>query len=286
MRRSSSHHWRSLANAGRVTGIATAGAIAAAAVAHHARDTAPYSPRLEQVEIRVPPGVGTPARLRVGFIADTHIGPVIRPSDVDRALALLLSAEPDLLLFGGDYVSESPRHIADAAELLGSAARATRLGGIAVLGNHDYANGAVRVTAEFEKNGIQVLCNAAAHVVDESGEIWIAGIDDTMLGSPDLQRSFAKVPADTRALALWHESDWAETVVPYGAFLQLSGHSHGGQVRLPVMGTIAAPPGGRRFVAGPSYAAGMPVYTTRGVGVYRPPVRFRCPPEVTLLTLV
>jgi uncharacterized protein len=88
------------------------------------------------------------------------------------------------------------------------------------------------------------------------------------------------------AITLWHEPDWAECVVKYGAFLQLSGHSHGGQVRLPLVGPITAPAGGKRFVKGLNFAAGMPVYTTRGVGVYRPPVRFRCPPEVTLLTLV
>jgi predicted MPP superfamily phosphohydrolase len=75
-------------------------------------------------------------------------------------------------------------------------------------------------------------------------------------------------------------------VVHHGAFLQLSGHSHGGQVRLPILGTIAAPAGGRRFVAGLNFATGMPVYTTRGVGVYRPPVRFRCAPEITLVTLI
>ena len=88
-------------------------------------------------------------------MADTHVGSVIRPADIDRALALLLAAEPDLLLFGGDYVSESPRHITDAAAVLGNVADATRFGSLAVLGNHDYANGAGRMTAALEKRGIR-----------------------------------------------------------------------------------------------------------------------------------
>ena len=267
--------------------LAAAGAaVAAAGVGRRARHEAPYRPTLERLEIPVPAGLETPPRLRIGFIADTHVGSVLRPADIDRALALLLAMEPDLLLFGGDYVSESPRHIPDAAAVLGNVACATKFGSFAVLGNHDYANGAGRLTAALEKRSVQVLRNESARVGDETGELWLAGIDDVLLGSPDVPSAFAGVPPDVRAIALWHEPDFAERVVRFGAFLQLSGHSHGGQVRLPVAGAIAAPEGGRRFVAGLNFAAGMPIYTTRGVGVYRPPVRFRCPPEVTLLTLI
>lgn len=276
--------WTNAAIVGAVA--ATGAAVVGVDVAWGARHEEPYRPVLERVEIRVPAGLETPPRLRIGFIADTHVGSVLRPADIDRALALLLATEPDLLLFGGDYVSESPRHIPDAAAVLGNVASATRFGSLAVLGNHDYANGAGRLTAALEKRSVRVLRNESARVGDNTGELWIAGIDDALLGSPDLTSAFAGVPPGGRAIALWHEPDLAERVVQFGAFLQLSGHSHGGQVRLPIVGAIAAPAGGRRFVAGLNFAAGMPIYSTRGVGVYRPPVRFRCSPEVTLVTLV
>jgi uncharacterized protein len=266
--------------------MATGGIVAVAGLGRRARHESPYRPVLERVDVRVPSGMQTPPRLRIGFVADTHLGSVMRPADIDRALALLFDAEPDLLLFGGDYVSESPRHITEAAAVLGTVAGATRFGSLAVLGNHDCANGAERMAAALEQRGIQVLRNASARVGDNTGELWIAGIDDALLGCPDTERAFAGVPANACALALWHEPDWAEQVVDHGAFLQLSGHSHGGQVRLPIAGPIAAPAGGRRFVEGLNFAAGMPVYTSRGVGVYRPPVRFRCPPEVTLITVI
>jgi uncharacterized protein len=266
--------------------LATGGIVAVAGTGYRARHEAPYRPVLERIEIRIPSSVQTPPRLRIGFVTDTHLGSVIRPRDVERALALILSADPDLLLFGGDYVSESPRHIAEAAAVLGNVASATRFGSLAVLGNHDYANGAVRMTGALEKHGIRVLRNESARVGSDSGELWIAGIDDALLGSPDLERAFSSVPPCERAIALWHEPDWAERTVQFGALLQFSGHSHGGQVRLPIAGTVAAPTGGRRYVKGLSVAAGMPVYTSRGVGVFRPPVRLRCPPEVTLVTLV
>jgi uncharacterized protein len=266
--------------------IVTAALAGVAAAGHRARHDAPYRPVLERVEVRIPLSLETPPRLRIGFVADTHLGSAIRPLDVDRALGLLLSTEPDLLLFGGDYVSESPRHINEAAAVLGNVAGAPRFGSLAVLGNHDCANGAERMTAALEKRGIRVLRNECARIGDNVGELWVAGIDDALLGSPELERAFAGVPSRAGALALWHEPDWAEQAAQHNAFLQLSGHSHGGQVRLPIAGTVAAPAGGRRFVQGLNLAMGMPVYTTRGVGVYRPPVRFRCSPEVTLLTLV
>ena len=266
--------------------MAAAAFTALATTGHRARHDAPYRPVLERIDVRVPPGVETPPRLRIGFVADTHLGSVIRPVDVERALALLLPTKPDLLLFGGDYVSESPRHINEAAAVLGNIAGAARFGSLAVLGNHDYANGATRMAAALEKRGVRVLRNECAHVGDSGGELWVAGIDDALLGSPEPERAFADVPSAAGALALWHEPDWAEQAVQHGAFLQLSGHSHGGQVRLPVVGPVAAPAGGRRFVAGLNLALGMPVYTTRGIGVFRPPLRFRCSPEVTLLTLV
>jgi predicted MPP superfamily phosphohydrolase len=266
--------------------LATGAALAVAEAGRRARHVAPYRPVLERVDIRVPPGIETPPRLRIGFLADTHVGSVIRAADIDCALALLLAAGPDLLLFGGDYVSESPRHISDAAAVLGNVANTTRFGSLAVLGNHDYANGAGRMTEALERHGVGVLRNESARVGDDTGELWIAGIDDALRGSPDPQRAFASVPSSARAITLWHEPDWAERVAKHGAFLQLSGHSHGGQLRLPFLGPITAPTGGRRYMKGLNFAAGMPIYTTRGVGVYRPPVRFRCPPEVTLVTLV
>jgi predicted MPP superfamily phosphohydrolase len=210
---------------------------------------------------------------------------VFSAADVDRALALLFEADPDIVLLGGDYLSESPRYAAEAAAVLGSYVSASRLGMLAVLGNHDYSNDERRVMRSLERNGIHVLQNASARVTRDDEACWVVGIDDALLGRPDLARAFAAVPESAAAIALWHEPDWAEAAARSGALLQLSGHSHGGQVRLPLLGNLTAPTGGRRFVSGVHMVACMPVYTSRGVGVFRPPVRFRCPPEVTVLTL-
>ena len=171
------------------------------------------------------------------------------------------------------------------ASVIGDFAAFAPHGALAVLGNHDYSNDARRLTAQFERRGIQVLVNDAARISTASGDVWIVGIDDAMLSTPDLERAFRAVTRDAPAIVLWHEPDLAHQAARFGPLIQLSGHSHGGQIRLPMIGHIAAPSGGRRYVAGMHSVDGMRVYTSRGVGVYRPPVRFRCPPEVTLFTL-
>jgi predicted MPP superfamily phosphohydrolase len=265
--------------------IAATATIAATGVgiAHRARHTAVYRPVLETIQLSTPAGRPGLAGLRLGFLTDPHIGPAMSAADVDRALRVLFEARPDVLLLGGDYICESPRFAVEAAAVMAPYVAEAPLGALAVLGNHDHANDAPRLTTLFDQRGIRVLCNEAARVVYGASELWVAGIDDAIVGSPSPECAFAAIPEDALALALWHEPDWAEESARHGAFLQLSGHSHGGQVRLPVLGALSTPPGARRFVSGFNRAAGMPVYVSRGAGVFRPPVRFCCPPEVTLL---
>jgi predicted MPP superfamily phosphohydrolase len=262
--------------------LAAAGTVG---LAHYARHTAPYRPVLERVDVVVPAKSATDGELHAGFVADVHIGPTMGARDADRALSLLWNAEPELLLLGGDYISESPRYAVEAAAILGEYASRARLGAFAVLGNHDYSNDAPRLTRLLERRGIRVLRNEAACVSADKGDLWIAGIDDALLGAPDLKQAFSGIPDNSAVLALWHEPDWAAKTAEHCAFLQLSGHSHGGQVRLPVLSAAGAPPGGRRFVSGMNQVDGMGIYTSRGLGLFRPPVRWNCPPEVTLVQL-
>ena len=251
-----------------------------------ARYINPYSPRLERVELQLPPMIASMDGLKIGFVTDTHVGPFISLDDVQRALDLVRAEKPDLLLLGGDYVSESPRYLAGAAELLGMLAAEAPLGSYAVMGNHDYSISGAYAIRALAGVGIPILRNDVAEVTVGSDSLWIAGIDETLLGSPDPAGTISKVPKGGAALALWHEPTFAEQAATAGAFAQLSGHTHGGQVRLPVIGPIGLPIHGHRHVIGLSSANGMPVYTSRGVGVYRPPIRINCPPEVTIVTFV
>lgn len=261
------------------------GAVIGGALAYHARYREPFAPVLERIEFSGFSTSKSTAPLRIGFVTDLHIGPAFRAVEAERALIQIAAAEPDLFLLGGDYACESPRYIAEAADLLSTYLSRARFGAFAVLGNHDYSNDAPRLTSHFERGGIRVLRNEAVPVSWDTNQLWIAGLDDAVLGRPDLPATYSQIPQGAKCVALWHEPDWAAHAAARGSLLQLSGHSHGGQVRLPLLGPLAAPVGGRLYVAGPNAIDGMTVYTSRGIGIYRPPVRFRCPPEVTLVTL-
>jgi predicted MPP superfamily phosphohydrolase len=265
--------------------IVVGGILLSLSVAIISRYRSPYRPVLEQIEIRVPRGHDGLAGVRLGFITDTHIGPFVSPADIERAASLLAATKPDIVLLGGDYISESPRYAPVAAEVLGRLAAAATFGGIAVLGNHDISTDQAEVRRELERVGIRVLRNEAVELTFVAGSLWIAGVDETILGRANVEATFAHIPPDAAVLVLCHEPDGADQAARMGAFVQLSGHSHGGQIRLPIVGPLALPPGGRKYSAGMYHIGKMVLYTARGAGVYRPPIRFNCPPEVTLVTL-
>jgi predicted MPP superfamily phosphohydrolase len=191
----------------------------------------------------------------------------------------------ELALFGGDYISESPRYAPAAVNAMSEVMGMATIGGAAVLGNHDLNVSTSRVQDAVATVGIPVLRNDVTVFSFKGSQLAIAGIDETLLGEPHPHRTMQQVPVGVPALALWHEPEFAELAADEGAFAQLSGHTHGGQIRVPGIGPVGLPVHGKKHVIGLDSAAGMPIYTSRGVGVYRPPARFNCPPEVTLVTL-
>ncbi len=240
---------------------------------------------MERVTIPLPEAHEQLAGLRIGFITDTHIGPTFSPSDLQRAVGLLVKEKPDLILMGGDYASESPRYAEPAARAVAPLVGVARLGAYAVLGNHDMESGAKKITAALLAQGVRVLRNESAAIETGNGTLWIAGVDEVSHFNHDARSTFAQIPPGEAILALWHEPDLADQAAERGAFAQLSGHTHGGQIRFPIIGPLVLPRFGRRFMRGKIPVEGMTLYVSRGAGVYRPPARFRCPPEVTLITL-
>lgn len=270
---------------GGVLGLASALGLSAAE-AYSARYRNPYRPRLERTTLTLPRGHEQLAGLRIGFIADTHVGPFIHQPDIERATGLIANEAPDLLLLGGDYVSESTRYIPTAVAAIGALAARTKLGAVGVLGNHDLHVNGVAVEQAMAAAGVKILRNESVKIDWNGAELWIAGIDETLLGYPNLLATFAGIPSGVATIALWHEPEFAEQAADKGAFAQLSGHTHGGQIRIPGLGPVGLPIDGKRYVIGHNVADGMQIYTSRGVGVFRPPMRFNCPPEVTIITLI
>jgi len=201
--------------------------------------------------------------------------------DIAQAVLLALQQKADLTVLTGDYVSGSAQYARSCADTLSSLNTSGDV--LACLGNHDHWTDADTVTTALADAGLTVLRNAAREVADG---LWVAAVDDVWERHADLEKALDKVPADATTILLAHEPDYADEVTSDGRVsLQVSGHSHGGQVRLPGVGPPALPRLGRKYQAGLYRVGRMWLYVNRGVGMIHPAVRFNCRPEVTLLTL-
>jgi hypothetical protein len=189
-------------------------------------------------------------------------------------------------------VSVSARYAASCADAL-APLRAPN-GIFAILGNHDYWTGEVSIVRRaLARRGVELLVNRAVRLGQRGVDWWLCGVDDIWAGAPDLHAAIAGVPQRAFRVLLCHEPDFADVSAGQGVPLQLSGHSHGGQVIVPGVGPLRAvlPRHGRKYPLGLQRVENSQtmVYTNVGLGVislpYLPPMRFNCPPEVTLITL-
>jgi len=228
--------------------------------------------------------------------SDTHISPSYRLDRLSKLVDAVNSLQPDLVVFTGDlHDARRKDNIAkyDPAPLL-SRIRAP-LGKFAVYGNHDFGyERRLRSSGSFlSRGGFAVLINEVRRVAHPGGEyIVIAGLDDYVLGKPNAPKTISKLRNEPFNLLLVHEPDVADRLIRYPVDLQLSGHSHGGQVSLPLIGPIVRTKLGRKYVGGLYDIGGRfrenrpyRLYVNRGSGTTRIPVRIGSVPELTLFTL-
>ncbi|MNR12469.1 putative metallophosphoesterase [compost metagenome] len=163
------------------------------------------------------------------------------------------------------------------------------LGKYAVLGNHDLRLDSLRVKHILEQSGFVVLVNGNRTIQYGDGRIHVVGIDEMFHGRPNLPLALEGLPKDEFILLLAHEPDFAEWAIkaPIPIDLQLSGHSHGGQIRIPFYGSVFTPDLGKRYSMGLYSIKGtdFKVYTNRGIGTTLLPIRFNCKPEITVYDL-
>lgn len=233
----------------------------------------PRSVRLERVDLRID---GLPASLEgfaIGVLSDLHLGPLVKAGQVLQAVQRLAAERPDLVLVAGDLTSDP------AAEPQLDEALAPVRGALAVAGNWDYD----QAPEVRRQTAVRLLVNEG---VLAAPDLWVGGVDDCKFGRPDIARAMAGAPPGALRILLAHEPDFADQVeAGHSIALQISGHSHGGQIRLPLIGPLLLPPLGRKYHTGLYLAPHTQVYTSRGLGFAHLPVRILCPPEITLLTL-
>lgn len=219
----------------------------------------------------------------IAQLSDLHHGPYVGDDEIRVAVEAANRLQPDAIVLTGDFVTREADRIGDCARVLGGLH--ARFGVWAVLGNHDHWTDAGTITRALETHSIPVLMNDAVPIDHNGRRLWIAGVDDVWEESCDLDRAVRHIAPNEVTVLLAHEPDFADEAARYPIDLQLSGHSHGGQVRLPFYGAPILPHLGRKYPIGLAQAGALRVYTNRGLGVVSPPVRFNCRPELTLLTL-
>ena len=224
------------------------------------------------------------AGLRIALMSDFHYSSSVPLSLIERAVARAQEAKPDLILLGGDYVSRRKKYIAPCLKALG-ALRAP-LGVFAVLGNHDHWQDAALTRTHLEKNGIQELRNRGVWLRRGDGRLRLGGVGDLWEDAQDIETALGDCRADEGAIVLSHDPDFAEQLNSARVDLLLSGHTHGGQVHVPILGPPIVPSDyGRKYASGLVHGPRCLVFVTNGVGTVGPPVRFACRPEVSILEL-
>ena len=219
--------------------------------------------------------------LRILFVSDVHAGPFVSAKTLVHTFQRLLTTEPDVILVGGDLVTATLEDFVESRE----AFRKLRapMGVFAVLGNHDhYTRDADQLRDMIEDVGIRVLHNRSVALERGDASLSLVGVDDLVAGRPNLEAALAGTHAPVLLLA--HNPDLAFDAARSGVALMLSGHTHGGQIRVPGLPVLVRQSRYRldegRYRVGP-----MDLVVSRGLGAAGLPVRFACPPEAVLIRL-
>lgn len=251
-----------------------------------------FQPHLVQIEIplaRLPKAFDG---FRIVHMSDFHFEHHFSEVPIRKAAEIVNGLKPDLVALTGDFVTvpvfETRNRIRKAALTVTPCAEI--LAGInapkyGILGNHDVIADAYRIVRALQNHGIPVLRNHSVPLERGSDRIWLVGIDDLLRGSPDLGQALQPVPPDEATILMAHEPDTADQASFARVDLQLSGHSHGGQIWIPGIGAPWLPPLARKYPRGLYKIRDLTLYTNIGIGTIRAPIRINCPPEITLITL-
>lgn len=232
----------------------------------------------------------------IAQLSDIHLDEFTEPFLLQEAIHRINQLRPDVVLLTGDYVTALvlPMELTvkaawQCAALLDQLECRQRY---SILGNHDLWVEGDQVMKALTAHGIPVLRNACLPVERNGARIWLAGLDDPVCGRPDIDLaippSIRNLPKEPIIL-MCHAPDYVDQLRTHPAgqsiALVLSGHTHGGQVRLPFLGPLILPKLGQKYVEGPFRLGGMELYVNRGIGSVGLPFRFDCRPEITTFTL-
>jgi len=269
----------------------------------------PNQPRVVSLEVSLARLPEAWDGFRIAQLSDIHYDDYFSVVPLRKAIDILNRLQPDLVVLTGDFVTTPLllRHRRSSIQERKNAARTiepcaqllTQLrphsGVFAVHGNHDASSDPAHITAVLQSHGIQVLNNRSVPLDfqrngrqkndTQGSRLWLCGVDDILNGKANLALALNGIPPADPVVLLAHEPDWADYVARYPVDLQLSGHSHGGQIRIPLIGAPFLPELARKYPWGLRRIGPLTLYTNAGLGTIRIPLRLNCPPEITLITL-
>jgi uncharacterized protein len=227
---------------------------------------------------------------RIVQISDIHMGGWMNPERLQRVADLVIAQKPDVLLITGDFlkgrrITEATKQgIKDLLKVLRPLAAAVPT--FAVLGNHDYHTDPDAIRKMLRRAKITDLTNTVFALQRKGETLYLCGVDDVRHGNVRLDDVIAQLEEDSPAILLAHEPDFADISAATDRFdLQVSGHSHGGQIVVPYYGPPRLPESGRKYPSGLYTVGNMLQYTSRGIGMDRLAIRINCPPEITVFVL-
>jgi predicted MPP superfamily phosphohydrolase len=267
------------ATAAALGGLALAGGL----LTTYAAAVEPHWPEVVRVTLPLPRLPRRLDGLRIAQISDLHAGYAVRDVQIEQYVSTVNALQADLVAVTGDMFHSDAHDAQRCAHALSDLQ--APLGVYAIMGNHERRLPPREGEEPFRRAGLHVLVNAAHRVAIDGAALYVVGVDDVIMRRSDLHRALRDVPDEACKVLLVHEPDFAERASQERIDLQISGHTHGGQIRLPVIGPLLLPVMGRRYPMGLYRARETWVYTNRGLGVNRPPLRLNCRPEITLFTL-
>ena len=240
--------------------------------------------KIEEVQIKLR---RLPKKLdgfRIVHLSDIHHSPLTNLEHIKHAIEIANNLQPDMFVLTGDYVSHEREYIEPVAEVLGELS--SEFGTFACLGNHDHWTDAKLVTEAFTKNNIRMLINEGVRFKARDESFWLCGVDDYMMGKTDVRSALNGSFPHELKLLLSHNPQVVNRAAISNIDLVLSGHTHGGQVKIrEPRERILFPNRKRRLSSGLHRRKETQIYITRGIGTVVLPIRYQCPPEISVLEL-
>jgi predicted MPP superfamily phosphohydrolase len=231
---------------------------------------------------------------RIVQLSDLHYDPYFGVAPIEAAVRLANEQSADLIALTGDFITlplfenrrtrlRSAAQSEPCAQLLKPLR--SKHGLFGVLGNHDEFASPSVVASNLQKQGIEILRNRAVPIEHNGARFFLAGVNDVLGGDADLDVAMRGISSTEPTILLAHEPDYADEAARYPISLQLSGHSHGGQIRIPYLWELFLPVLARDYPKGLYKVGDLTLYTNVGIGTIHVPMRWNCPPEITVITL-